>query len=59
MDALNRMSWIDWMKAWGMYFIVLGHFFSIGSAYVYVFNVPLFFIVSGFLYKYDKGTHEF
>lgn len=47
----SRLVWCDWMKAIGMYFIVAGHFFPIGYKYIYVFNVPLFFILSGFLCK--------
>lgn len=49
--ATKRLVYIDWMKAFGMYFIVLGHFFTWGAEYVYVFNVPLFFCMSGFLNK--------
>lgn len=34
----SRIVWIDWIKAIGIYLIVLGHFFSVGEKYVYVFN---------------------
>ena len=52
----NRIDWIDWMKAIGIYLIVLGHFFPVGYEYIYVFSVPLFFILSGFLsHKEDEG----
>jgi len=44
-----RYPWIDWMKTIGIYLIVFGHFFPVGYEYIYVFNVPLFFILSGFL----------
>lgn len=47
--AKQRLYWIDWMKAIGMYFIIAGHIFPIGNEYVYVFSVPLFFMISGFL----------
>lgn len=57
--ANKRIVWIDWMKSIGIYFIVLGHFFSIGDIYVYVFSVPLFFIISGFLCKPEKDTSVF
>ena len=51
----NRIYWIDWMKAIGIYLIVLGHFFPVGYEYIYVFSVPLFFILSGFLsHKEDE-----
>ena len=45
----KRMVWIDWMKAIGIYLVVLGHFFSVGEKFIYVFHVPLFFLISGFV----------
>lgn len=59
-SAVNkRLDWIDWMKTIGIYFIVLGHFFSIGHKFIYVFNVPLFFLISGFLCKKEKNCKLF
>ena len=55
----KRLGWIDWMKTFGMYFIVLGHFFSFGDKYIYVFNVPLFFFISGFLCKKETERRVF
>lgn len=55
----GRLVWIDWMKCIGMYLIVLGHFFPVGSRYIYVFNVPLFFLISGFLCKRERNYHLF
>lgn len=43
------LPWIDWMKAIGMFVIVLGHFGGDFTVYLYVFSVPLFFFLSGFL----------
>lgn len=45
----SRLEWIDWMKAIGIYLIVLGHFYSFGEKFIYAFHVPLFFLISGFL----------
>ena len=56
---MYRLIWIDWMKCLGMYFIVLGHFFSVGYHYIYVFSVPLFFLISGFLCKYESNQIVF
>lgn len=39
------------MKVIGIYLIVAGHFFPVGNEYIYVFSVPLFFLVSVFLSK--------
>ena len=55
----NRIEWIDWMKALGIYLIVLGHFYSIGEKFIYVFHVPLFFVISGFLNKKETDGRVF
>jgi len=55
----NRLIWIDWMKVIGMYFIIAGHISPIGHEYIYVFSVPLFFVVSGFLCKYEPSDKVF
>lgn len=54
-----RFTWIDWMKTIGMYFIVLGHFFTYGYKYIYVFSVPVFFVISGFLSKKEANYRLF
>ena len=55
----KRIKWIDCMKVRGITFIVYGHFFSIASDYIYTFNVPLFFIISGFLSKSNESHKLF
>ena len=55
----NRLEWIDWMKAIGIYLIVLGHFYSVGEKFIYVFHVPLFFVISGFLNKKEVDGQLF
>lgn len=52
----ERIQWIDWMKVIGMYFIIAGHLFPKGYTYLYVFNVPIFFLISGFLYKHENNN---
>ncbi len=64
----ERKNWIDWMKAIGMLMIVWGHCFPDGgtSEFLYAFNVPLFFIISGYLTRrehsmalcWDKCLHN-
>lgn len=52
--------WVDWMKALGMLFIIWGHAFpEVFTPFIYSFNVPLFFIVSGYLYKRDESFNIF
>lgn len=56
-----RKNWIDWMKAIGMLVIVWGHCFPDGgmSEFLYAFNVPLFFIISGYLTRREQSFGTF
>ncbi len=49
---MNRIAWVDWVKALSIFFVVVGH---VGSEslrpFVYAFHVPAFFVISGYLYK--------
>lgn len=56
---MKRFIWIDWMKTIGMFFIIWGHFFSVGHKYAYEFSVPLFFLISGMLSKNEKDNIVF
>lgn len=54
-----RLNWMDWMKALGMYVIILGHTFPVGLCpFIYSFSVPLFFFISGFLDKRATSWKE-
>lgn len=57
----QRKNWIDWLKAFGMVMIVWGHCFPRGgmSEFLYAFNVPLFFIISGYLTKRESQSSVF
>lgn len=67
----KRLPWLDMAKAYGMFLVYYGHFvekiadlqgFSADTvAYkqykgIYAFHMPLFFIISGFVYKYKKQS---
>ena len=58
-ESSSRLNWLDWMKAIGIVLIAYGHFFSLFDRYVYVFSVPLFFVISGFLCKIESDTKVF
>lgn len=46
----QRKVWIDWAKVLGMLAIIYGHCFPEGmSNFIYAFNVPVFFLISGYL----------
>lgn len=55
----NRFVWIDWMKVIGITLVVFGHFHTSWAKYVYVFHVPLFFLVSGMLSKVETDNKVF
>lgn len=62
MSENQRYTYIDWMKVIGIYLIVCGHFSQPRPpfiAYIYVFNVPLFFIISGFLFRKETDIRLF
>lgn len=53
-DIRNREIWIDVCRAIGILLVVLGHSGSPFTVYIFGFHIPLFFILSGYLYK-DSG----
>lgn len=59
LEASSRLNWLDWMKAIGIVLIAYGHFFSLYDRYVYVFSVPLFFVISGFLSRRETDYRLF
>lgn len=54
----RRVDFIDLIKGYGIILVVWGHTFSPRSVYLYSFHMPLFFFVSGFLFK-EKPFSEF
>ena len=51
-----RKNYIDILKGIGIFFVVLGHVTRISELRVFIWNfhMPLFFLISGFLYNPDK-----
>lgn len=63
----QRKIWIDWAKTLSIFAIVWGHCFPEGlCGFIYAFNVPVFFIISGYLCHreasfgkcFDKTLHN-
>lgn len=53
-------NWVDWMKVIGMFTIIWGHCFPVlFSDFLYAFNVPLFFFISGYLSRYEPDKTVF
>lgn len=64
----NRINWIDWAKAIAIYEVVLGHVsrstdpqWTVDAATIgRIFHVPLFFLVSGYLFRIKENNfHNF
>lgn len=57
----NRISYIDIFKGFGIFFVVFGHVTHIGvlREYIWDFHMPLFFFVSGLLYKSNLTFIDF
>lgn len=51
----NRIEWIDIAKGIGIILVIAGHCFSLRYSYpLYAFHMPLFFFLSGMLFKDKK-----
>lgn len=50
---IQRIDWIDWAKAICIFLMVCGHSHPLQYVhdFLYQFHLPVFFIISGFLYK--------
>jgi fucose 4-O-acetylase-like acetyltransferase len=49
----ERLHWIDWAKSLGILLVIIAHMptqYGIGGM-IYAFHMPLFIVISGFLYK--------
>lgn len=58
--------WIDWARFWGISLVVFGHLLQVPENYsqtflvdiwhwIYLFHMPLFFIISGYLFKQSES----
>lgn len=56
----DRQKWIDATKGFGILLVILGHTFNINSLLckvIYSFHMPMFFIISGFLFNSKKYSN--
>lgn len=52
----TREDWIDILRAVGILFMVMGHveFGGVFDRYIHTFHMPVFFLISGYLYSSKK-----
>lgn len=54
----NRIEWIDTAKGIGIILVLLGHAdFEPFSKIIYMFHIPLFFFISGFLFHFNEDDN--
>lgn len=51
---MKREQWLDSLKGLGILLVIVGHTNSPLFKLIYGFHMPLFFVISGYLYKADK-----
>lgn len=58
---MNRIEWIDIAKGIAIFLMVMGHTTipEFGTKFIWSFHMPLFFIVSGYLYNEEKNRDYF
>lgn len=61
---MKRDNFWDYTRGVGMLLVVLGHTNFVGTSWIYLFHIPLFFIVSGALFSvsfplYTKISNKF
>lgn len=58
----QNILWVDYAKFFGIFLMIFGHIISIDSHiynFIYLFHMPLFFILSGYLYKKRSKKENF
>lgn len=56
---LHRIKWIDTWKGIAIILVVLGHTIDSTAKYIFWFHMPLFFFISGYLYKKKSNYSDF
>ena len=55
MIETKRIEWLDVIKALGIVLVYFGHAHVPGNIYIYMFHMPMFFIISGFCWNEEKN----
>ncbi len=58
----NRIQWIDFARGMGILLVLLGHTSflpSLPKAYIYSFHMPLFFVISGYVFSRNSTIKAF
>lgn len=55
----DRIDYLDVAKGIGIFLVVWAHAGGVFSKYIYQFHMPLFFLISGYLYHSNSSVKEF
>ena len=58
----DRIKWIDALRAWAIFFVVLGHLYVGNSLYSTIIEpipMPLFFFLAGYVLRTDRTCGDF
>ena len=56
----QRISWIDMAKGYGTILVIFAHIhYGLLRTWIYTFHMPLFFFLSGYVFKENYGFGEF
>ncbi len=56
---LQKVNWVDDLKAIGIVAVILGHIASPLGAFIYSWHMPLFFIIAGFFLRFELTARVF
>ena len=57
-ESHKRIYWIDWLKTIAIILVIWAHINPYLYSWIHLFHMPLFFCISGFLYKKKNRTDE-
>ena len=55
----KRIEWLDIAKGIGIFLVVYAHARAPYNSYIYNFHMPLFFLISGILYKSGRDLKSY
>lgn len=58
-NSSHQVEWIDRVKGIGIILVVLGHMFGLLGKGIYLFHMPLFFVLSGYLFSGKRDPLDF
>ncbi len=60
MENTKRLQFLDATRGFALLLVMIGHCISTDSFmhhFLFTFHVPLFFVISGYVYKHKKGSY--